>query len=142
MHKKTFNFKSFIEITKLRLSLSVVFSSIISYIIGIDTFDWNKFICLILGGILMVSASNIFNQVIEKDLDALMSRTQNRPLPTGGLSVNQAILACVILSFLGLFIFVVTCRIMNFTNFFLIMHRNYNPSSDFSLLDRSFWSVY
>ena len=102
MHKKTFNFKSFIEITKLRLSLSVVFSSIISYIIGIDTFDWNKFICLILGGILMVSASNIFNQVIEKDLDALMSRTKNRPLPKGEISVNSALIIGFIFVIIGL----------------------------------------
>ena len=102
MQKKTFNFKSFIEITKLRLSLSVVFSSIISYIIGIDTFDWNKFICLILGGILMVSASNIFNQVIEKDLDALMSRTKNRPLPNGEISVNSALIIGFIFVIIGL----------------------------------------
>ena len=102
MQKKTFNFKSFIEITKLRLSLSVVFSSIISYIIGIDTLDWNKFIYLILGGILMVSASNIFNQVIEKDLDALMSRTKNRPLPKGEISVNSALIIGFIFVIIGL----------------------------------------
>ena len=102
MQKKIFNFKSFIEITKLRLSLSVVFSSIISYIIGIDTFDWNKFICLILGGILMVSASNIFNQIIEKDLDALMSRTKNRPLPNGEISVNSALIIGFIFVIIGL----------------------------------------
>jgi protoheme IX farnesyltransferase len=102
VQKKTFNFKSFIEITKLRLSLSVVFSSIISYIIGIDTLDWNKFIYLILGGILMVSASNIFNQVIEKDLDALMSRTKNRPLPNGEISVNNALIIGFIFVIIGL----------------------------------------
>jgi protoheme IX farnesyltransferase len=102
VQKKIFNFKSFIEITKLRLSLSVVFSSIISYIIGIDTFDWNKFIYLILGGILMVSASNIFNQVIEKDLDALMSRTKNRPLPNGEISVNNALIIGFIFVIIGL----------------------------------------
>ena len=92
MQKKSFNLKSFIEITKLRLSLSVVFSSIISYAIAINNFDWRIFVFLILGGILMVSASNIFNQVIEKDLDALMSRTKNRPLPKGEISVNNALI--------------------------------------------------
>ena len=92
MQKKSFNLKSFIEITKLRLSLSVVFSSIISYAIAINNFDWRIFVFLTLGGILMVSASNIFNQVIEKDLDALMSRTKNRPLPKGEISVNNALI--------------------------------------------------
>ena len=92
MQKKSFNLKSFIEITKLRLSLSVVFSSIISYAIAINNFDWRIFVFLTLGGILMVSASNIFNQVIEKDLDALMSRTKNRPLPKEEISVNNALI--------------------------------------------------
>jgi len=50
----------------------------------------------------MVSASNIFNQVIEKDLDALMSRTKNRPLPNGEISVNSALIIGFIFVIIGL----------------------------------------
>jgi protoheme IX farnesyltransferase len=86
-----FTFSSFIEITKLRLSVSVVFSSVISYLIGMSEFDFEIFSYLVVGGLMMVSASNIFNQVIERDLDALMQRTKGRPLPMGQISVNNAL---------------------------------------------------
>ena len=96
----------FIEILtliKYRLSLSVVFSSVASYLIAFEVFSLLTFTLLILGGFFVVGASNGFNQIIERNRDALMTRTLNRPLPTGGLNVNQAILVCLILSFLGLF---------------------------------------
>ena len=91
MRDNKFTFSSFIEITKLRLSVSVVFSSVISYLIGMSEFNFEIFSYLALGGLMMVSASNIFNQVIERDLDALMQRTKGRPLPMGQISVNNAL---------------------------------------------------
>ena len=91
MQNNKFTFSSFIEITKLRLSVSVVFSSVISYLIGMSEFDFEIFSYLVVGGLMMVSASNIFNQVIERDLDALMQRTKGRPLPMGQISVNNAL---------------------------------------------------
>ena len=54
-------------------------------------FDFEIFLYLVVGGLMMVSASNIFNQVIERDLDALMQRTKGRPLPMGQISVNNAL---------------------------------------------------
>ena len=92
MQDNKFTFSSFIEITKLRLSVSVVFSSVISYLIGMSEFDFEIFSYLVVGGLMMVSASNIFNQVIERDLDALMQRTKGRPLPMGQISVNNALI--------------------------------------------------
>ena len=91
MQSNKFTFSSFTEITKLRLSASVVFSSVISYLIGMSEFDFEIFLYLVVGGLMMVSASNIFNQVIERDLDALMQRTKGRPLPMGQISVNNAL---------------------------------------------------
>ena len=91
MQDNKFTFSSFIEITKLRLSVSVVFSSVISYLIGMSEFDFEIFLYLVVGGLMMVSASNIFNQVIERDLDALMQRTKGRPLPMAQISVNNAL---------------------------------------------------
>ncbi len=91
MQDNKFTFSSFKEITKLRLSVSVVFSSVISYLIGMSEFDFEIFTYLVVGGLMMVSASNIFNQVIERDLDALMQRTKGRPLPMGQISVNNAL---------------------------------------------------
>jgi protoheme IX farnesyltransferase len=50
----------------------------------------------------MVGASNIFNQVIEKDLDAKMDRTKNRPVPSGRISVNNALTLGFVLTCIGL----------------------------------------
>ena len=97
-------FSEILILTKHRLSLSVVFSSVASYLIAFEVFSIYTLFLLILGGFFVVGASNGFNQIIERNRDALMKRTKSRPLPTGGLSLNQAILICTILSFLGLFI--------------------------------------
>ncbi len=96
-------FTEILTLIKYRLSLSVVLSSVASYLIAFEVFSLLTFTLLILGGFFVVGASNGFNQIIERNRDALMTRTLNRPLPTGGLNVNQAILVCLILSFLGLF---------------------------------------
>ena len=50
----------------------------------------------------MVGASNEFNQIIEKDTDAIMKRTENRPLPTGRMSVNIALSIALLFTILGI----------------------------------------
>lgn len=80
----------FKEITKVRLSLSVVFSSMAGYFLGATTVSWSIAILLALGGYFMVGASNAYNQIIERDLDVLMDRTKNRPIPSGRMSVTTA----------------------------------------------------
>ena len=95
----------FTEITKARLAVSVVFSSIAGYLLGFDAehpFQWSVLIMLCIGGYCMVGASNAFNQIIEKDLDVLMDRTKNRPVPSGRMSVNTAFIVAGALTIIGL----------------------------------------
>ncbi len=95
----------FREITKARLAVSVVFSSIAGFMLGIydlQSLDWMVLLKLALGGYCMVGASNAFNQIIEKDLDALMDRTKNRPVPTGRMSKTTALLVAGLLTVIGL----------------------------------------
>jgi protoheme IX farnesyltransferase len=94
----------FKEITKMRLALSVVFSSIAGYLLGVETVDYKTLLLLGLGGYFMVGASNAFNQIIEKDLDSLMSRTKNRPIPAGRMSVNTAFIIATVFTLLGVII--------------------------------------
>lgn len=109
MKTTTINVKSifldFKEITKAGLAVSVVFSSIVGYLLGFSDqhpFSVTTLLLLAVGGYCMVGASNIFNQVIEKDLDAKMDRTKNRPLPSGRIAVNSALILGFILTFIGL----------------------------------------
>jgi len=99
---KTSIISDFKEITKMRLSLSVVFSSLAGYLLGAETVSFYILILLAFGGYFMVGASNAFNQIIEKDLDALMKRTQNRPIPAGRLSVNSAFILATVFTVLGI----------------------------------------
>ncbi|WP_435134976.1 heme o synthase [Formosa sp. A9] len=91
----------FKEITKMRLSLSVVFSSLAGYLLGVDTVNFKVLLLLAFGGYFMVGASNAFNQIIERDLDALMNRTKNRPIPAGRMSVNTAFIIAAVFTVLG-----------------------------------------
>lgn len=86
----------------MRLSLSVVFSSVAGYFLGADTISLKIVLLLSLGGYFMVGASNAFNQIIEKDLDALMHRTQNRPVASGRMTVNTAFIIACLFTVLGI----------------------------------------
>lgn len=92
----------FKEITKMRLSLSVVFSSVAGYLLGAYSIDVSTIILLCFGGYFMVGASNAYNQIIERDLDALMNRTKNRPIPAGRMQVSTAFTIAVTFTVLGI----------------------------------------
>jgi len=94
-------FSDFKEITKARLAVSVVFSSVAGYFLGAEQLNPTAIFLLAFGGYCMVGASNAFNQVIEKDLDALMNRTANRPIPAGRMSVRTAMAIAILLTLLG-----------------------------------------
>ena len=107
--KNTFSlkliFQDFKEITKAGLAISVLFSSIAGYLLGVSDehpFKWSVLAVLSIGGYCMVGASNAFNQVIEKDIDSLMDRTKNRPVPSGRMSPKMALLVASLLTILGI----------------------------------------
>ena len=100
--KQSSLFSQTLILIKHRLALSVVFSSVCSYLIAFDVFSLTTFLLLIIGGFFVVGSSNGFNQIIERRRDALMTRTSSRPLPSGVMTVNQALIICSFLSLLGL----------------------------------------
>ena len=98
-------FNVFTSITKARLTISVMFSTLAGYALGVDVWNVSAFKVLLflsIGGYCMVGASNVFNQIIEKDLDALMDRTKNRPLPAGLISKQNAFILGCVLTLVGL----------------------------------------
>ena len=75
--------KAYSDLLKFRLSALVTFSAVFGYILGDRgaSFGWSGFLGLALGGFLISGASGAANEIMERDLDKLMKRTQNRPLP-------------------------------------------------------------
>ena len=95
--------KAYWLLLKPRLSFLVAFSASFGYIFGKSGhFDWLGFIALSVGGFLVSGASVAINQILEKDLDKLMQRTQARPLPLGILSTQEAIIFTIVVSILSL----------------------------------------
>lgn len=90
---------------KMRLATLVVLSAVFSFVIASNgPVDWFKLSMLVLGGFLVTGSSNGFNQVIERDLDKLMDRTKNRPLPMDRMGVNEAIYLAAVMGGAGIFV--------------------------------------
>ncbi|HRO71746.1 MAG TPA: heme o synthase [Chitinophagaceae bacterium] len=86
--------KDYLQLVKLSLSIMVVFSSVISYLLvpRIGEKYANPLlmsILLFVAGMLVTGSANAINQVVEKDTDAMMKRTSNRPVAAGRMSVNH-----------------------------------------------------
>ena len=89
--------KALVELLKVRLSALVAFSCAFGYALAMPSdIHWQTLLMIYLGGFLMSGAAVTVNQVIERDLDKLMTRTLNRPLPTGRVNVQEAILFSVV----------------------------------------------
>ncbi|WBL43610.1 heme o synthase [Algoriphagus halophytocola] len=95
--------KSYSELIKLRLSAFVTLSAAFGYILGDRgvNFGWAGFVGLVLGGFLISGASCAANEIMERDLDKLMKRTQNRPLPLQTISVKEAYWFTSIVAIIG-----------------------------------------
>lgn len=94
-------FKDFLLLTKFRLAFSVVFSAIAGYLLAVQIVDPLTVLLLAIGGVLIVGSSNAFNQWMEKDRDALMYRTEHRPLPSGRMTDGKALIIATIMTIIG-----------------------------------------
>ncbi len=90
-------------LVKYRLSATVVFSSVMAFLIGAGGHVSALAVgILALGGFLVTAAANALNQVLEKDYDRLMKRTADRPLATGRMKVSEAVLAAGLMCMCGI----------------------------------------
>lgn len=95
--------REYAVLAKFRLSMLVVISSVTGYFMQ-DEIILKEIIFLIAGGFLLTGAANGFNQIIERDLDKMMKRTQHRPLVKGTLSVREAFVVSLVWAVTGLFL--------------------------------------
>lgn len=102
--KVSFVIKDYMALTKFTLSFTVVFSCVISYLLSPNTLvsDVAKIIELFVAGLLVTGAANAINQAVEKDTDAVMKRTANRPVAAGRMTQSQALYFAYITGILGI----------------------------------------
>ncbi|GGG55808.1 heme o synthase [Hymenobacter glacieicola] len=94
--------RAFFQLLKFRLALTVAFSSAIGYLLGAHELNWGRAALVMLGGLAITGSANTINQIFEIDLDKMMKRTAQRPLPLGILSVREAWVFTVVLGVAGL----------------------------------------
>ncbi len=108
---------------KMRLTLLVVISAILGFFMGTSEADWTKLFALSIGGILLTGGSNGMNQVLEKEWDRLMLRTQNRPIPAGRMQPQEGLIISLFAGIGGiliLWIFINTaCGVLGLLAFFM-----------------------
>ena len=95
--------RDYYQMVKFRLNVTVVFSSVMAYLIaGTGSPDALALGILAAGGFLVTGAANALNQVMEKDYDRLMKRTAERPLAAGRMKDSEAVLAAGMMSLFGI----------------------------------------
>jgi heme o synthase len=99
--------RAYFELLKFRLASLVAFSGVFGYSLAAERIDWGLLTLFSFAAVAVTGAANIINQIIEKDLDKLMKRTEDRPLPSGRLSVSEATWFAVILFGVATYIFLV-----------------------------------
>lgn len=120
-------FAQYFQLSKFRLSVSVVGTTIITYFLGLNktglNFEWLVFFGLVVGGMLVVISANALNQVIEIDTDKLMSRTMDRPVANGKISNNDAIWFASVSVIIGLLLLTILvngrCALLSLVSFFI-----------------------
>ena len=99
----TLKIQDYVQLLKLRLTMLVVFSAAITFAYAAKgNLIWSDLWLMILGGFLTTASANAFNQVIEKETDKLMKRTQNRPMPTMRMSGLEGTIAAIIMGIAGI----------------------------------------
>ena len=98
--------KDYLLLIKPSLSIMVVFSSVISYLLApkVVEYNWIMILLLFAGGMLVTGSANAINQVVEKDTDAQMKRTSTRPVAAGRMSVGEGWAFAIVTGALGVFI--------------------------------------
>lgn len=88
----------------------MVFSASVTFLIGskiqidrgiVEGINWTNWLILIVGGFLVTGAANCFNEIIEKDLDKLMERTKDRPMPAGRMATGQGLVLGLMMGIVG-----------------------------------------
>ncbi len=136
--KKPSTLKIYLVFTKFRLSFLVIISALSGYLFAGGN-DLKEITLLMLGGTLVTAASNGANQIWERDIDKKMTRTAKRPLPMGWMSMQEAMLICIISLVLGeliLYLINLNSALLGFGAFFIYVFI-YTP-----MKQKTAWAVF
>ncbi|MFN2440112.1 MAG: protoheme IX farnesyltransferase, partial [Chitinophagaceae bacterium] len=97
--------KDYLQLVKPSLSIMVVFSSVVSYLLAPKVeYNWGMILLLFCGGMLVTGSANAINQIVEKDTDAMMKRTAKRPIASGRMGETEGWAFAIMCGSIGVFI--------------------------------------
>lgn len=82
------------------MSAAIAFSAVAGYVFNSGMFDW-PVLAVFTGVLLLACAATVLNQYQERDLDALMDRTKDRPIPSGQISPRTAVFYTLVIGITG-----------------------------------------
>lgn len=96
-------FGVFCDLTKARLTTLVLITTLVGFYCGSgEVVDYWRMLHALVGTALVACGASALNQLLERDCDAKMRRTENRPLPSGRMTPDQVLTLGVLLSVIGL----------------------------------------
>ncbi|MFK7845699.1 MAG: heme o synthase [Rhodothermales bacterium] len=106
-------FADYLTLTKPEITFLVTISAVAGYILGTTgEIDLSAFIALIVGVAFSSAGGAAFNHYIERDLDAEMKRTDNRPLPSGRINPTVVLVLASLISITGIGILYIYCNLL------------------------------
>jgi len=103
--------RDLVELTKPRITLLIVLTALLGFVLAGGSFGLTA-MALLAGTAMVSSGSSALNQVLERDSDAAMRRTENRPLPAGRLRPSEAIFWAILLSVGGLLLLALSVNLL------------------------------
>lgn len=105
--------QQYYDLTKPRVVMLIVFTAFVGMLLAVPGMpDWTTVVLACIGIWLAAASGAAMNQIIDMRADAIMARTQNRPLATGGLQVWQAVVFAILLCGLGMLVLVLWVNVL------------------------------
>ena len=99
---------SYIELMKPNILIMVLITTILGYFLGADgKILWNNLTWMLIGTTFSAGGAGVLNQYLERDQDKIMNRTCNRPIPSGKISPQNALIFGIITVIVGTIVLVV-----------------------------------
>ena len=104
---------SYIELMKPNILIMVLITTILGYFLGADgKILWNNLTWMLIGTTFSAGGAGVLNQYLERDQDKIMNRTCNRPIPSGKISPQNALIFGIITVIVGTIVLVVKINLL------------------------------
>lgn len=138
------NFRPFLKLIKHGIILGNLVPVIAGYLLALnlaENFNVSRFIATIIGISAIIASATIANNIIDRDIDRIMTRTQNRPLVNGDISLKTALILSIIAAIIGFYLLFVEVNrlagffaLIGFIDYILLYSLIFKRNSTLSIL--------